>query len=238
MFYFLLEQFCNSNKDLSYMNYKTGGKDLPLSIMYKLMWITTLNICNIYRHRKMINKDYLTLINNLIKDCTYTYKTSKMKEGLNYSKDTIDKIRLYKSIYYLKLENYPGIEINEHLNTFLDEFKPFICMNYENITHVSKLQKSVGDILKEMNIEFELEKKTEFCSVDYFIKPNIIIEVNGPGHYVSFSNQLKTKHILTRRVLKLIGYNCIDIYYKDMVDVSFVKTYIENELKLIKNKKF
>ena len=67
---------------------------------------------------------------------------------------------------------------------------------------------------------------------------NIVVEVNGPHHYVSFTSNFKAKHVLTRRVLRILGYNIIDIYYKDMFDTKFVKNFVDNELTLIKNKKY
>jgi len=234
MFTFLLEQFCNPNKELTYLKDSTASQT-----KYKLLWTTTLNICNLYRRFKKIHKSYLDNINNLIKVCCNCIRQESLKGEINFSKDIMNKIRLYKSLYYLKLENFPGIELSDpSLNNFLEEFKPFVNMNYENITNVSKLQKNFGEILKEMNIEYELEKKTEFSVVDYFIKPNIVVEVNGPHHYVSFTSNFKAKHVLTRRVLRILGYNIIDIYYKDMFDTKFVKNFVDNELTLIKNKKY
>ena len=238
MFMFILEQLCNPNKKLSFLKKKSiEGENLPLPLNYRLLWITTLNICNFYRRYKRINKNCLESINFLIRDCSNSIQLEKNK-GYNFSEDTKEKILLYKSLYYLKLENYAEIEFNETISMFLEDFKPFICMNYEHINHVSKLQISFGEILKELGLEYELEKKTEFCVVDFFIKPNIIIEVNGPFHYVSMTNNFKAKHILTRRVLRILGYNIIDVYYKDMLDKIFVKRNIVNELNLIKNKKY
>lgn len=54
---------------------------------------------------------------------------------------------------------------------------------------ISRIQSSVKKVLEKIcednNLKFEEEKQVLCYYVDFFVEPNIVIEVNGPFHYVN-----------------------------------------------------
>jgi len=91
-------------------------------------------------------------------------------------------------------------------------------MNIEASTSSSSLENSLEKILKKLNIPYEREKKLPFCSVDFFIKPHVCLEVNGPHHYVLDTDLLLARDLMKIRLLKLNNYEIINIHFSDLLE--------------------
>jgi len=144
-----------------------------------------------------------------------------------FSLEMETKIRLYKSLLLLKLE---GIVLNENLDNFLKRFKNFHLLNVQNMTTESLIEKKFEDILKKFKVNYEKEKKNDFCSIDFFIKPNIAIEINGPDHY-SFG-VLKGKDNMKKRALKLLEYKILNVSYLEFNNLNELENKIKNIFKI------
>ena len=72
----------------------------------------------------------------------------------------------------------------------------------------------LNEFCKENQIKFEEEKRILCYFVDFFIKPDRIIEINGPSHYVNCES-FRTFGFdeVRRRNLKLLDYQVYDINY-------------------------
>ena len=127
----------------------------------------------------------------------------------NHSENINSKVRLYRALYYLKAE---GLILNEKLESFLLDFKPFYNMNSEHKISNTLLEEKFNDVLVNKNIKAIKEKKLDFCTVDFFVEPNIIYEINGPTHYYDFIP--RAKDILKYRVLELQNYQLEVFHYE------------------------
>lgn len=198
----------NSN---SQSNINIGSKSLFLEIYDK----------NLEKELLLSEKAVVNLV-NLMK---YISKSLDLENSI--SLDIDQKVRLYKSLVYLKLE---GITLNENLENFVKKFKSFHMMNLLNKTTGSLMEKKFSEILNKFNIQYEKEKKTDFCSGDFFIKPNIIIEINGPDHYCF--GILKGKDNIKKRSLKFLGYKVLNISYKEFNNLTELENKIKHILKV------
>jgi hypothetical protein len=191
-----------------------------LNTLYDYLWLTSLSIASILEKRKLFKQveEYVDITSPVLSD-TGSRSLFKILNHLNavihldknFSENTSNKVRLYKSLYYLKSE---GIKIPKNLEKFIKEFQPFIMMNNEKSTTSSSLENKFEKILKDLNIEFEREKKLPFCSVDFFIKPDIVIEVNGPSHFVFNSEYPIAKDLLKKRVMNIEKYDYNPMHYQ------------------------
>jgi hypothetical protein len=84
----------------------------------------------------------------------------------------------------------------------------------------SDLQNDVFRILKKLDKDIEMEYKCGIwacISVDIYIKnSNTVIEVNGPHHF-DFKNEYNLKTLRKRELLIELGFNYIDISYKEWI---------------------
>ena len=82
----------------------------------------------------------------------------------------------------------------------------------------SDLQNDVFRILKKLDKDIEIEYKCgiwDCISVDIYIKnSNTVIEVNGPHHF-DFKNEYNLKTLRKIELLIELGFNYIDISYKE-----------------------
>ena len=138
---------------------------------------------------------------------------SFIESNPNHSENTLQKVRLFRALYYLRLE---GVKLSDKSIKFLESFKNFNQIAIENSISNSALEDSFEKILRQIDILYEKEKKLPFCSVDFFIKPHICIEVDGPYHY--FLNLPRGKDFLKERVLTLEKYEYIAIDYRQLSD--------------------
>jgi hypothetical protein len=151
----------------------------------------------------------------------------------NHSENTASKVRLYRALYYFKSE---GLILNEKLEKFLADFRPFYLMNMEHKTTNSGLEDKFKSLLIEKNITFTKEKKHHFCSFDYFAEPNVVFEVNGPTHYFDFV--IKAKDIQKYRILELQNYEVVEISYVSLdnpQNIEEVKKRLDDVNKVLKN---
>jgi hypothetical protein len=195
------------------------------STTYDFIWLTSLALAthyhmnnfqiNLYRYT---DKDKNPLSERGARDLLYLLNKASSLLNKNYSENSVPKVRLYKALYYLKLE---GLELNDRLEGFLKDFRPYYLLNMENRLTNSNLEKSFEQLLVERNINFTKEKKLDFCMVDYFVEPNFVFEVNGPMHY--FDILPRAKDLLKKRVLEHMNYNVIFVHYNFKTDPYFQK---------------
>lgn len=236
----ILDYFTNHSNSLI----KEDIKEIEvsaLSTLYDFLWLTSLSIASIFEKRKHFKQveEYVDTISPVLSE-TGSRSLFKILNHLdsvihldnNFSQNTTNKVRLYKSLYYLKCE---GIKIPKNLEKFIKEFQPFIMMNNEKSTTSSTLENKFEKILNNLNVEFEREKKLPFCSVDFFIKPDIVFEINGPSHFVFNSEYPIAKDLLKKRVMMIEKYDYNPINYKDIQrKENYLITALEERFKHIK----
>ena len=89
----------------------------------------------------------------------------------------------------------------------------------------SNIQIQIGSLFNRLGIEHEPEKFVLFGKVDFFIKPNIILEVLGNCHF--YKGQLDNVSKYKKKAYQALGYRTF--YCTD----SFLKQH-DNKLKLIR----
>jgi len=242
----------NLNNFISTKLEEKGGFNDFMNNLYNLLWLISISIANISENSNKLNANGSSSLNTLNKSlCLETYDKNLENDLLlsdkavnnlvtllkfiskhldfenSFALEMDQKIRLYKSLLYLKLE---GIVLNENLENFVKKFKNFHLLNSQNHISESLMEKKFEDILKKFKMNYEKEKITDFCSADFFIKPNIIVEINGPDHY-SFG-ALKGKDNLKKRALKIIGFKILNIGYKEFKNLNELENKIKNILKI------
>jgi hypothetical protein len=226
---FVLEYFANYSSSLL-------GKNAEPQTLYDFMWLTSISIASILV-KKISCPEFEPYVNNNSKVLNekgalgfkkiLNHLDKIVKNDTNFSENLLGKVRLYKSLYYLKLE---GIELPKNLEEFLTKFAPFHKMNVERSISGSVLEDNFENVLRKLGLKYEKEKKLNFCSVDFFVEPDYCIEINGPTHYV-FSNRPKDakpaeyevndfpigKDLLKRRVLQLERYDYVEFSYNELI---------------------
>ena len=219
-FNYILEYFSNHSNSL--MNQEKELDSNNLKTLYDFTWLTSLSIASILEKRKSFKQvePYVDTVSPVLNEAGARALTKLLKfidsqihNDKNYSENSLNKVRLFKSLYYLRLE---GIKIPNNLNKFMDEFKNFHQMNMETSTTASTLELKFEKILTSLNIPFVREKKLPFCSVDFFVSPDIVLEVNGPSHYVFNSEYPIAKDLMKKRVLGLEHYDYNAIHYESI----------------------
>jgi hypothetical protein len=198
------------------------------STTYDFIWLTSLAIATHYSMKglrvglfRYIDSSKNPLTKRGAHDLLYLLDKAANLVNRNHAENSVQKVRLYKALYYMKLE---GLQLNDRLEAWIRDFKPYYLLNMENRISNSNLEKSFEKVLVDRNISFKKEKKTDFCMVDYFVEPNFCFEVNGPMHYFDF--MVRAKDLLKQRVLEHLNYNVVMVhynfnsepYYKDVVE--------------------
>jgi hypothetical protein len=238
---FILDYFGDFSKALIKENLKQA--DLQnITSLYDFLWMTSISIASILEKRRkgMVVKGEDT-ISPVINE-TGGRALKKLLDYLNHvltldtqhSERTPSKSRLYRALYYLKTD---GIELPQNLNNFLENFLPFHQMNLEKNVTPSKLEHRLEKILKTLDVQFEREKKLSFCSIDFLLHPGIVIEVNGPAHYVFKTSLPIAKDMLKERILLLEGYDFMVIDYTMLDAENENKTFelLETKFTALKN---
>ena len=96
----------------------------------------------------------------------------------------------------------------------MEKYKEVTLNNSSYLESVSHFQKDVERCLKKNNFDVISEFKINqpyIMKVDALIKPNIIIESQGPNHYLKPIMKESTKTIMKQTLLKMLGYKVISI---------------------------
>jgi len=248
---FVLDYFANYSNTLI-------SKNAEPQTLYDFIWLTSISIASILVKNKTCS-DFEPYVDKKLKvlqekgalglkkilNCLDLI----VKNDNNFSENLVGKVRLYKALYYLKLE---GLELPKNLGEYLIKFAPFHKMNMERAITSSALENSFEIILKKLGLKYEKEKKLGFCSVDFFIEPDYCIEINGPSHYV-FTNRPKDqaaeqlevydfpvgKDLLKKRVLQLEKYDYLEFSYNELInDPSAVVETLNSRYAHLKDDKF
>ena len=67
--------------------------------------------------------------------------------------------------------------------------------------------------LIQLKLSYEKHKIIGPYLIDYFIKPNICINIDGPSHFIGDSKLYKSKSIFRDKILGLMKFNAISIPY-------------------------
>lgn len=211
------------------------NKKKPSEILNLLYNIAILNLIT-----KEFYENFILLIDNFIFDriedcikllwsfCIYNVHFNDFESqnsminiinNINLNKISINKsnkmviYKLFEINLFMKL-NFPIIyeKLNEIKILKIEENQ--IRLNRD--PELSSLQNDIKIILNISKINYEIEKIIEnIYMIDFFIKPNIIIEVNGPVHY-SFLNDdshFNGKNVIKHSILTKSGYKLVNISY-------------------------
>ena len=248
---FVLDYFSNYSNTLI-------SKNAEPQTLYDFIWLTSISIASILVKNKTCS-DFEPYVDKKLqvlqekgalglKKILNSLNTIVINDN-NFSENLVGKVRLYKALYYLKLE---GLELPKNLEEFLIKFAPFHKMNMERAITSSALENSFEIILKKLGLKYEKEKKLGFCSVDFFIEPDYCIEINGPSHYV-FTNRPKDqpveqlevydfpvgKDLLKKRVLQLEKYDYLEFSYNELInDPSAVLETLNSRYGHLRDDKF
>jgi len=227
---FLLDYFANYSNSIL-------GRNTEPQTLYDFMWLTSISISSILVKRTSCPEfePYVDNKSKVLNDKgalglkkILNHLDKIVRNEQNFSENISGKVRLYKSLYYLKLE---GLELPKNLEEFLIKFEPFTKMNIERSISGSVLEDNFENVLKKLGLKYEKEKKLNFCSVDFFVEPDYCIEINGPSHYV-LTNRPKDskigeyevndfsigKDLLKRRVLQLERYDYVEFSYHELIN--------------------
>jgi len=158
-------------------------------------WMNALNVLIINGHENLdIFNEILDFIEKSLdkineKDEFYV-KNLSLAKLLDITLKT-----LYKDL--INIEKYPKFLAFSQ--------KDFPSQNLSKNRFYSHFQKTIGTLLKEMEIAFEEEKTIGPFIVDFFIKPDICFEINGRNHYI---NEKRLNRSTSRKylVLEKMGY--------------------------------
>jgi hypothetical protein len=204
------------------------------------IWLTSLAVATHYHLKgsridmyKYHDSDKHALNESAANILIYILNKAGDRVNNNHSENTASKVRLYRALYYFKSE---GLKLNDKLEKFMIDFKPFYLMNLEHKTNSnSSLEEKFKSLLIEKNIKFTREKKHDFCSIDFFAEPNVVFEVNGPQHY--FDMMPRAKDIQKSRILNIQNYELVDINYNLLEipkNIEFIKNKLDEVAKVIK----
>lgn len=105
---------------------------------------------------------------------------------------------------------YPTINLTEFPE--LTEFSKKKMGKREKNRSNSHFQKNVRKVLLELKIDFEEEKIIGPFNIDFFILPNICLEINGKSHYINGNNHTKNTE-RKYRLLKAMDYEVKVVYH-------------------------
>lgn len=116
-------------------------------------------------------------------------------------------------------------ENSKKLIELLESTQNFNTMQQTLKVYQSNIQIQIGSLFNRLGIEHEPEKFVLFGKVDFFIRPNIILEVLGNCHF--YKGQLDNVSKYKKKAYQALGYRTF--YCTD----SFLKQH-DNKLKLIR----
>jgi len=177
------------------------------------------NFTNVYKNR--IHKEILQISHFLKNLCD-------KKDIFNENIETQAKI--FQFLLTLRFEFPNALEGWEEANNFITQFetKPF---NPRLIS--SNLSIDVENVLKKMEIEYQIEYRAYIYFIDVFIKPNIALQIEGVRHYTKETRSERHQDLLRDYHLKKLGYKVIKIPFYEFSKIFFTdfkkqKEYIQN----------
>lgn len=213
--------------------------------LYNFIWYTSISIASILEKRDkglsfLFRGNYMDTkspvlsekgarsLMKILNHVNEVIEREMNKEGNNFSENTSIKVRLFKALYYLKRD---GLDLPENLERFLTKFQPFYQMQMETSIKNSALENTFENILKNLNLPYEKEKKLPHCSADFYVRPEVCVEVNGPQHYVLNSPLPVARDFLKKRTLELENYQYIPIHYKTILEPKKLIPLLSSKLK-------
>ena len=185
-----LEYFMNHLKD----NVAFFDK-LPLNLLFNLSLFFALR----YENSKHLHDKYYKIIElHMKRDMNYFYNSiQKKKNHLKFLHNLIHSTKLYDNDYYM----------SELL--FITEKLPFNASKPVTTPTQNQIKYALDKLYPDRTIV--VEAFIGIYMVDLFIKPNIVIEVNGWGHYIDNKNRRNGLYEIKIRNLKKMGYHVIEI---------------------------
>ena len=99
-------------------------------------------------------------------------------------------------------------------------------MQKEQNSMESNSQMQTELLFKRVGLEFEKERFLHVTKVDFYIKPKIVLEIVGEGHF--FNNEIDNYSKIKKKIFLMLGYRCL--YVSD----GFLKNF-ENKNKLVES---
>jgi hypothetical protein len=162
-----------------------------------------LSIVNILLMNEKLNND-TRLLHRIMKNTFETININSFSTFLNLNYDAFSS---FLSSYKLEYRN-SGIISEETLSSFEEIINKYNTERIRgNLSRPSKFQEIISELLKAMKITFEAEKQIDVYTIDFFIKPNICFEINGPIHYIYDSRTLNWKTCKKYKNLSLLGFD-------------------------------
>lgn len=154
-----------------------------------------LNILNVFLIYNLQNEELIVKLLDSI-DANLTAESQNSQNLPNY-------VTLTKLVHFNLKHEYPHINLEKYKNI---ESMTQITLDPKTLRNkVSYFQKSIKEMLANEKIEFNEEKSIGPFNIDFFINPNICIEINGKSHYINgkkFTKSTERKN----RLLKKMGY--------------------------------
>jgi len=195
-------------------------KDLSVYRLANLISILTSMGTNLSSNTNLM-KRALQLLNYRLStyEKNVLLETSSLIQGFQHAIYTIE-VEYSNSI---QLDDYP--EINNLHNQLKERIEEVRYRRPEK----SELQDSVVLKLKELEYNFQTEYPIGIYLADIFIEPNIVLELNGPSHYVNDTNKLVQRSEKKRRQLEKLGYKVRTIpYFQWWNETSNRSTYLKD----------
>mmetsp|Transcript_38914 Transcript_38914/g.44332 ORF Transcript_38914/g.44332 Transcript_38914/m.44332 type:complete len:545 (+) Transcript_38914:312-1946(+) len=157
-----------------------------------------------------------------------TILNSAQEKKMNHKQRT----QLVQTLLELEL-NYPQLHkwIKDNYTKFLSQDVSL----HRNRT-VSTHQRTIGRALKALKYEFEHEKLLGFYAVDFFIEPNIVIELDGPHHFINGTTEPLGPTLMKKRHLEAHGYkvaNFSHVVISNLGSSSNIQRFLDSNIQLL-----
>lgn len=170
-------------------------------------------------------------------------KTKKIDENffqlINLREEVINLNDFSKIMqFFLTFQKNSPID-SQYQNTIQEYFSICEKINAKMISpaksYKSNLEIDVIEILKQLQVKFENEKKILIYSADIFIEPNLVVEILGRHHYSRDKKIAKPKDLLKPYHLKNLGYIYIEIPFYEFhggffTNFKWRKNYIKEKI--------
>ena len=157
---------------------------------------------NIFDQKSMLPKP-------LIEECYNLFLQMISQEGL-FDEKNIKIINIIQKItIYLYLINANGLKENQSFTNFYAKVSKVKVI--KDASTDSHWERNFEKTLNQEKIIFEKQKIIGPFTIDYFIRPNICVNVDGPSHFIGDSKLYKSKDLFRQKILELMNYKAISI---------------------------
>lgn len=161
---------------------------------------------------------------------------------LNQLKKDFFSLNDIRNIFYALIVplNRKWVSANQkELICFIDDIRDLISSNRiissqeskDKKFNLSYIQMIFLDFLRKEKIENQPEKFVEIFRVDFFIRPNIVIEINGQVHFKR--DQKDQFSILKKEILEFFGYVVVELTDEEINSMKILESKIKEIKRLV-----